>query len=234
LIGDYSPDVRAHRAIPRALELACRNTGFTAEPHWLPTTELGPDTAAALAACDGLWCVPGSPYAHMDGALCAIRYAREHGRPFLGTCGGFQHALIEYARHVKGLIDADHAESNPSAAVPLIAPLACSLVGAQGVIRLHPGSAVARIYGKTETVEQYHCNYALNPRYRPLLEEGPLHVTGTDEAGDARVIELDGHPFFLATLFQPELAALDGVAHPLPAALIRAAARQRRDLPAEP
>jgi len=170
--------------------------------------------------------VPGSPYASIDGALRAIRFAREHGRPFLGTCGGFQHALIEYARNVLGLADADHAESSPEAEMPLIAPLSCALVGARGTIRFVPGSALAAIYGAPEAVEGYHCSYGLNPRYRSLLESSPLRISAVDEAGEVRGVELAGHPFFVATLFQPELSALAGTPHPLVRAFVAAAVQQ--------
>ncbi len=82
--------------------------------------------------------MPASPYASADGAFAAIRFARENARPFLGTCGGFQHAVIEYARNVIGITDADHAETNPGADMPLIAPLACSLVEVSQTLTLAP------------------------------------------------------------------------------------------------
>src|SRR5204862_344720 len=88
-----------------------------------------------LSPFDAIWCVPNSPYASMEGALCAIRFARESGRPFLGTCGGFQHTIIEYARNVLGFHEADHAESNPAAALPLISRLACFLLLVAAVLR---------------------------------------------------------------------------------------------------
>lgn len=89
---------------------------------------------------DAVWVLPGSPYASEAGALAAIRTAREDGIPFLGTCGGFQHALLEYARNVCGLTRAAHAENDPAADSGdlLIAPLACSLVGHEGVVRVTP------------------------------------------------------------------------------------------------
>src|SRR5881397_3066331 len=123
LIGDYDTRVKAHLAIPRALELASGGLERRVEPVWLATGELEGATERHLSLFDGLWCVPGSPYESMEGALRAIRFARERGVPFLGTCGGFQHALIEYARDVLGILDADHAESNPGAATQLITPL---------------------------------------------------------------------------------------------------------------
>ncbi len=122
LIGDFSPAVKAHIAIPRAVALVAKALACAAETSWLATPLLEHNTAELLSAYDALWCVPASPYASMEGALSAICFAREQNIPFLGTCGGSQHAIIEYARNVLGLAEADHAETNPSAPLPLIAP----------------------------------------------------------------------------------------------------------------
>src|SRR4051794_8102260 len=100
LIGDRSDSVLAHTAIPKALELAAATLHLPVEPVWLPTDCIHSPADIASQDPDALWCVPGSPYANMNGALTAIRFAREQNLPFLGTCGGFQHALIEYARNV--------------------------------------------------------------------------------------------------------------------------------------
>src|SRR5881397_2782932 len=100
LVGDYDPAVRAHAAIPMALCLAMDELGCAVQPAWLATGALARDAASKLAPFQAIWCAPGSPYHNMKGALNAIRFARESGRPFLGTCGGFQHAIIESVRHV--------------------------------------------------------------------------------------------------------------------------------------
>jgi CTP synthase (UTP-ammonia lyase) len=226
LIGDYQPAVIAHQAIPEALRLAAAHAGRAVEPVWVGTATLGEDVPAQLAPFDGIWCVPASPYANTAGALEAIRFARESGRPYLGTCGGFQHALLEFARNVLGRNDADHAETRPDAALPLIAPLSCSLVERTGAVLFPEGSRLRGIYGVAEAEEGYHCNYGLNPRYATLLEGSPLRVCGRDRAGEVRAVELDGHPFYFATLFQPERAALRGAAHPLVNAFAAAAGRR--------
>src|SRR4029453_9921628 len=182
-------------------------------PDWIATPELARGVEQRLAPYDAVWCGPASPYASMDGALNAIRFARETGRPFLGTCGGCQHALIEYARGPLGLADADHAESNPDAELQPITPLACALREARDRIRLLEGTRIRAIYGCDEIVEGYNCSYGLNPAFRALLAARPMRVTGVDDAGDVRVVELEGHPFFVATLFQPERSALKGEVH---------------------
>jgi len=160
----------------------------------------------------------------MAGALEAIRFARENHVPFLGTCGGFQHALIEFARNVADLREADHAESNPEATTKLIAPLACSLLEQSGEVHLQEGSFVRALCGCATLTESYHCRYGLNPDFRQTVECDGLRFVGFDAAREARVLELQGHPFFIATLFQPERSALKEETHPLIRAFVQACA----------
>jgi CTP synthase (UTP-ammonia lyase) len=220
VIGDYNETVIAHQAIPRALESAGDALGASVHFEWVPTEEIEDDLR--IREFDGVWCVPATPYRSMDGALRAIRFARKQGRPFLGTCGGFQHAIIEYARNVLGWVDAEHAESAPDAARLVITPLACALVEKTDTIRFRKGSILAAAYGCLEAIEGYHCSYGINPAFLSTLMSGPLRVSAEDRDGEVRAVELEGHPFFAATLFQPERAALDGKIPPLVAAFVRA------------
>ncbi len=212
LIGDYDQAVTAHRAIP----LALAGAAF----EWVPTESI--TTEQRLERYDGLWCVPGSPYRSMNGALLAIRHARQTGRPFLGTCGGFQHAIIEYARDLLGWADADHAETSPDAHRPVISLLSCALVEASEPIELVPGTKIAAAYGVGTITEAYRCRYGLNPTFRDALLKGPLRMSAHEPNGEVRAVELDGHPFFVATLFQPERAALRGDRAPLVNAFVKA------------
>jgi CTP synthase (UTP-ammonia lyase) len=226
LIGDYSPAVTAHRAIPCALELARADLNVDVGWQWIETRALD-DAPRVLAAFSAVWLVPASPYANTAGALAAVRFARETGRPFLGTCGGFQHAVIEFARHVAGLPAADHAETNPSASTLVIGPLACSLVDATGRVEFAPGSHLRAAYGTDTADESYHCRYGLDAAHQAALERAGLHLTAFDRAGEVRGAELlaSVHPFFVGTLFQPERAALRGVTPPLVRAFLSALAR---------
>ena len=222
LIGDYSAKVTAHQAIPLALRQAVRICETPVEEVWIGTDAIQTDVELQLSSFHAVWCVPASPYASMEGALRAIRFARETGRPFLGTCGGFQHALIEYARNVLGMTGADHAESNPDAEIRLIQQLECALVEKAGRILLEPGSRLGTIYGRNEIEETYHCSYGLNPQFKAQLTAGDLRIGGYDESGEVRAVELTSHPFYLCTLFQPERTGLKGEAHPLINAFIQA------------
>ncbi len=218
LIGDYDATVTAHQAIPQALALAADSDRI--EPVWLGTEDV---LNADLEAYAGFWCVPASPYRSMEGALYAIRFAREKGRPFLGTCGGYQHAIIEFARNVLHIAEAGHTECDPAAAEPVITKLACSLVEADETLQLQPGSRLRQIYGADEICETYHCSFGLNPVYVARLIDGGLKVAATGAGKEVRAVELPNHPFFFAALFQPERSALKGERHPLVTAFVAAA-----------
>ncbi|MBN3864558.1 CTP synthase [Pseudomonas frederiksbergensis] len=225
LIGDHDPQVTAHQAIPIALGMAAEHTGQNIQFQWLATDRISADTP--LDNFDGFWCVPASPYRDMDGALRAIRFAREQQRPFLGTCGGFQHAVLEFARNVLGWKDAEHGETSPDATRALLTPLTCALVEAVDSIHLVEGSLIAKAYESVDIREGYRCRYGVNPEFERELLTQQLHAVGHDSAGDLRAVELMDHPFFVATLFQPERAALKGILPPLVRALIEACARQK-------
>lgn len=228
LVGDYHPDVPAHSAIPRALALAANDLGCICEAEWISTDALESDTRFphTLASYHGIWCVPASPYASMSGALRALTFARLHHIPFLGTCGGCQHALIEYARNVVGLDQAEHAESNPAARLPLIAPLSCPLVEVTETIKLVPGTRIAQLYGQDEIQEQYHCSFGPSPHYQHLFDDGQMRIAGLDNQGQARAFELTTHPWYMLTLFQPERSASRGAVHPLIRAFVQAMGEQ--------
>ena len=231
IVADYDPALPSHEATDAALRHAAHALGVNFSAEWLPTDILESDPANALKYARGIFIGPGSPYISMQGALNAIRIARESGRPLLGTCGGFQHIVIEYARNVLGIADAQHAEYDSAAARALIRALPCSLAGKALRIDLAPGSLARRIYARDQVEEQYHCTFGLDPAYRAQLETAGLRVTGVEasgagnefeSAGEARIVELPAHPFFIGTLFVPQMRSNEGAPHPLIAAFVRA------------
>lgn len=221
LVGDRSANVRAHARIPVLIEALLKREGIALDPYWIAT----PDAAECdLGGFDAIWVTPGSPYASADGAIAAARTARERQIPFLGTCGGFQHALLEYARNVCGLRTVQNAETTPEAEDQLIVPLECSLVGHEEAVMIVPGTLAAKILGPGRRTERYNCSYGLNPEYLEALASGGLRFSGFDDGGLVRVMELPGHPFFLGALFQPELHGDGTQPHPVITAMAVAAA----------
>jgi CTP synthase (UTP-ammonia lyase) len=229
VIGDYNSAFESHPAIGESVRLAGQSIGVETSVEWLPTTDV---SEGRLCRYDALWASAGSPYLSFAGMLDGIRFARKRRRPFLGTCGGFQHALVEYARNVVGIAKADSAEHNVPDAVNVITPVMCALPGVgesepklSGFDRIEvvAGTRLAEVIGKSELRERYFCNYEVNEEFRERFESAGLVFSALGPKGEVRAMELREHPFFLATLFQPQLTSkASGVAHPVIEALLRA------------
>lgn len=218
IIGDFNPEYAVHRLTNAAFGHARKALGESVEIQWLAT-----DEEHRFAEYQGLLCAPGSPYKSFLGALEGIRYARENNVPFLGTCGGFQHLVIEYARNVMDISDAAHAETDPDASRLIVSRLVCSLVGQTMSVEIVPGTKAAAIFPLGKTRESFYCNFGLNPEYKERLEGAGLTVSGYDQNREVRIVELTKHPFYFGTLFVPQAQSTDENPHPLILALCRAA-----------
>ncbi|HME08688.1 MAG TPA: hypothetical protein VKG25_16650 [Bryobacteraceae bacterium] len=220
IIGDFNPENPTHVATNAGIQHAADALGKPLSGVWLPT-----DVPHAFEEFQGLLGSPGSPYKSMEGALKGIRYARENNVPFIGTCGGFQHLVIEFARNVMGYQDATHAESDPNASCLFVTRLRCSLVGKTMEVTMKAGSKAASACQGTRSMEQFYCNFGLNPQYQEQLGTYGLEVTGQDQNGEVRIVELASHRFFLGTLFVPQARSAKGNPHPLILEFCRVAAR---------
>ncbi|MFU8875861.1 glutamine amidotransferase-related protein [Micromonospora sp. SL4-19] len=190
LVGDRHLDNAGHAPVVRAIASLTVTGGLTIDATWIPTAQ----AHGGLDDYDGVWLV-GSPYETEAGVIAAAGAARRGGIPLLGTCGGLQLAVIEFAMQVAGLTEED-----------VLVPLSCSVGGNECRVRATSGSLFERALGASRTVERYHCSYGLNPETMRVLTGHGMRFTGFDDDGLTRVAELPAHPFFLGTLFQPELA----------------------------
>lgn len=221
LLGEYTPSFPPHPATSAAIEHSRRLFDMDISSRWVSTNDIDP---TLFEQYSGIWVAPGSPYKNMEKTLWAIRYARENKIPCFGTCGGFQHIVIEYARNVLGFKDAQHAEYDPYASSLFISQLACSLAGREMLIGFVPESRVAAIYGGVSAKEHYYCNFGVNPAHIDELKQGPLRIAGSDAEGEIRIIEYPDHPFFVAALFVPQTRSTSRSPHPLVTAFLEAAA----------
>ena len=223
LIGERDSAKRAHVGIEASLDLFRREVDPGLTHEWIATSRITPSSVNdVLGASAGVWCTPGSPYENIDGALLAIRHARTQAKPYLGTCGGFQHALMEYSQNVLGLAAA-HQETDPLAPSPLIVKLSCSLAGVFAKVVATPGGGFERVLGAVESTEEFNCNYGIDPTLQTIFDGSELTFVAHDEAGQARAFRLASHPFFIGTLFQPERRALTAGLHPIVRAFLQAA-----------
>lgn len=220
VVGDYGAERPTHKATQQALEHAVRSP---LRFEWLATEAAAEMDDSELASYAGLLVAPGSPYLSMDGALKAIRVAREREVPLLGTCGGFQHAVVEFVRDVLGIEGADHEESSPGACELAVTKLPASLAEQMHEVFFESGSRVAAIYGVPAAVEPFFCSFGLNPKYREEVEARGLVISGIGADGTARVLELPKHPFFIATLYVPQARYKPDDPHPLVTAFVATA-----------
>jgi len=243
ILGDFNPEFRSHHATNDSLQHAARKLAIEIESTWLSTPSLvEPSATAILDSYDGFLASPGSPYKSFDGMLKGIEFARVHNRPFLGTCGGFQYAMIECARNVLGIRDATTAEEDPNSKNIVIYPVSCAvpnrvegapkLSGVVPKIHLRPGSYLASFYGEEIVEEEFFCNFEVNPEFEWTAMEAGFPVVARGEQGECRAIESPAHLFFVATLFQPQLSSREDKPHPLIVAFVQAVAdfhRKRLD-----
>jgi CTP synthase (UTP-ammonia lyase) len=216
VLGDRNLDYVTHRELDAALGLL---------PEWADAAWVATDgeVDAALDAADGVWLVPGTPYRDDAAVYHAIGRARREGLPFLGTCGGFQYAVVELARGLAG-IDAHHAESDPGAGALVVAPLACGLLGEERLVTCVPATRLAAICGDEPFVGFHWCRYGLSEAFEDALAAAGVVVSAHAPDAGVEGIELPSHRFFIATLFQPQVGALAGAPlHPLVAAFLDAA-----------
>lgn len=234
IVGDFDRAKHSHWATEAALFHAAARLGIPVEPHWVPTPAVATaEEATRLDRFDGIWGAPGSPYASMAGILNAIEYARRRDVPYLGTCAGFQYALIEFTRNVLGVADADTAENDPGGTNVVITPVECPMpdrspgaprLAGAGVARPVPGSLLERLCGGRDLRGEYFCSFETNADFVSPWEEAGLRVAARGANAEMRALELPEKRFFLATLFQPQLSSSYAQPHPIITGFLRACA----------
>ncbi len=205
IIGDFTASKHTHIALNEAVAHCRQHLDFPMETTWVATDTI-PEATAIPDYTDALWIAPGSPYKNDDAVYRVIQWARENNFPLLGTCGGFQYMVVEYAKNILGIADAGHEESEPGAPELVIAKLSCSLKGQQEeVIITDKDSWLYQVLKKDVITGFFNCNYGVNPVYTQQLQQGTLAFTAFSRNGDVRGLELKGHRFYKGTLFQPPL-----------------------------
>jgi CTP synthase (UTP-ammonia lyase) len=234
ILGEFDPESPTLPFVDHSLQHAADKLNTSLRSQWVPTPSLlEADASKRLEGFDGIWAAPGSPYKSFEGMLKGIEFARRRDWPFLGTCGGFQYTLIECARNVLGIRDADSAENNSGSKNIIIYPVACAVPGGQGApklsgpipeIHLRPGSYLHSFYGQDTITEEFFCNFEVNPDFEWTAMEAGFPVVARGAKGEIRAIESPTHRFFVATLFQPQLSSKPDQPHPLVLAFVQAAA----------
>lgn len=220
VIGEYYDNFDPHTSLNKALNYL--NDEYDFDYEWIETERVAREKDRILKNYAGIWSAPGSPFKSFDGALYAISYARMNDIPHLGTCAGFQHAVIELARNILGIEDAQHEEYDPQSSRLFVNRLVCSLAGKTMDVYFKSGTLAHKLYGLDKTNENYYCNFGINPAFKKYLAHPQISVSGVDQDDEIRIIELPGNKFFLITLFVPQTRSKPDSPHPLIKGFVKA------------
>ena len=216
ILGDFNPAVSTHHALNDSIRQVKKLFQEEIQLDWIGTDIFDCRVVFERQGYKALWIAPGSPYKNDQNVLDAITYVRTNKIPVLGNCAGFQYMLIEFARNVCGIVNANHEETSPDSEDLLIAKLSCSLVEQEEELELTaPGSMLFSIIKKDHLLGRYFCNYGLNSAYVDTLKARGLKITAVSSDKQVRAFELENHPFFIGSLFQPALTSSNEEPNPI-------------------
>jgi CTP synthase len=243
VVGKYIDHQDAYKSLAEALKHGGLRQRTKVRLKWLESTDIEHDGADVLNGVDGILVPGGFGDRGFEGKVLTARYAREQGIPYFGICYGMQAAVVDYARHVLGLADANSTENNKQSAHPVIG-LITEWRTATGDVerrseesdlggtmrlglqdqRVKPGTLAHKLYGKDVVGERHRHRYEFNNRYRSQLEDAGM-VISAKSMDDTLVemVELPQHPWFLACQAHPEFLSTPRDGHPLFIGFIRAA-----------
>ncbi|MDE3011342.1 MAG: CTP synthase [Pseudomonadota bacterium] len=248
LVGKYVDLTESYKSLSEALIHAGIHTRSKVVIHYVDSERIEAEGAASLHDMDAILVPGGFGKRGVEGKIAAIALARERQIPYLGICLGMQLAVIEFARHVAGLAGAHSTEFDPDTPHPVVALITefhsqagqleqrsahsdlggTMRLGGQPV-RLAEGSLARTVYGQAEIVERHRHRYEVNTQYHERLEAAGLRISGLSAQDSlCEMIELPGHPWFMASQFHPEFTSTPRNGHPLFKAYIEAALQHKR------
>jgi CTP synthase len=246
MVGKYVQIRDSYISLNEALMHGGLKTRTRVRVHYVESTDLEKNGTRALAGMDAILVPGGFGERGIEGKIQAVRYAREQGVPYLGICLGMQLAIIEYGRHVLRLEGAHSTEFNratPHPVIALITEWQDSALGQQtrdegsnlgGTMRLGaqevlvgPGTRAREVYGRDVIAERHRHRFEFNNRYMDAYRNAGLRFSGLSRDGLVEIIELPGHPWFVATQFHPEFTSTPRDGHPLFSGFVRAARAYR-------
>ncbi len=246
MVGKYVQIRDSYLSLHEALMHGGLKTRSRVNIHYIESTDVEQHGTHALQGMDAILVPGGFGERGIEGKIQAVRYAREHGIPYLGICLGMQVAIVEYGRHVLGFTDANSTEFNRATSHPVIALIsewqdqargfqartensnkgATMRLGAQEVL-LGAGTKAREIFAKDVIMERHRHRYEFNNTYLDRFIQAGLRFSGFSRDNLVEVIELPNHPWFVATQFHPEFTSTPRDGHPLFTGFIRAARAHR-------
>lgn len=216
IIGDYKQDYRPHPATTASLEHVAIKLGINIKTVWIPTKNIGVDYASLLNSYQAVWLGP-SPYINREAVHRIVKYIRENNFPFLGTCGGLMHSIIEFGRNVLGL-DESLLKINPTEPSENIFVIekSCGNHEFKTIqFKTVDHTKTHKIYNREICEEDSNCSFSINPKYYKTFEQNNLIIGGIDGQNEAKILELASNKYYLLTKYLPQMRSTKDSPHPL-------------------
>jgi CTP synthase len=237
VVGKYTDNGDAYISIGEALKHGGIANDAKVNLHWIDSETLDEgDVSAALSGLDAVVVAGGFGKRGIEGKIRSVQYARETETPYLGLCLGMQMAVIEFARNVCGLGDANSEEMDPATPEPvihilpeqkLVTDMGATMRLGEYRCQLVAGTLAERVYGAPVVMERHRHRYELNNEYRERLAKGGMICSGlSPDYRLVEIVEVPDHPYFIATQFHPEFKSRPNRAHPLFQGVIEAAVKR--------
>jgi CTP synthase len=249
MVGKYMALLDAYKSLNEAITHAGIKTHTKVEVDFIEAQDLVDNGIGKLEGADAILVPGGFGDRGFEGKVLAAQFAREHKVPYLGICYGLHAAIVDIARNVAGLENANTTENNPNTPHPVIglimewkteggevetrnvdSDLGGTMRMGEQECRLTPDSTTTRVYGEDSINERHRHRYEVNDHYVPLLEEAGMLVAGRSMDNSlVEVIEIKDHPWFIATQFHPEFTSSPRRGHPLFTSFIEAGLNKQKE-----
>ena len=242
MVGKYTDLADAYKSINEALTHAGIHSHSKVKIKYVDAEEIDDKSVSVLSDVDGILVPGGFGQRGTEGKVLTAKYARENNIPYFGICLGMQVAVIDFARHVANLENANSSEFNPKTPHPVVGLIAEWQSGEGGVEKrhqdsdlggtmrlggfacnLHPKSKTRELYGQDEILERHRHRYEVNNQLLPQLEQAGLIIAGHSKDDLVEIIEMPNHPWFVACQFHPEFTSTPRDGHPLFIGFVKAA-----------
>ena len=218
IVGEYDESLKAVVETGKALTYSADYLRRDVRHEWVSSTAVD---GLDLSGVHGLWIAPGHRAKNLDAVLRLLAIGRENSIPTLGTCRGYQYMVLEFARNVLGVKDASHGAEDPGGPNPFLTQVASNGRNRRRTVEIDPATVVSPIYPSARAIEKFYAQFGVNPDEEERLADAGFVSFGSDLTGNYRIGGVVKHPFYVGTLYVPQMRSSKTAPHPMVTAFLK-------------
>jgi len=226
LVGELDSDLPAMTSIEPALRYSADYLGHEVECRWISSSDVG---GIDLSEFGGVWFAAGGRYVDFHETMQLIELVRTNAIPSLGTCRGFQYMVLEFARNILGDLNAGHEEDDPCGENLFLTALPPSSRKSKRQVEIDLAAPIAPAYPRPKSFELFFGRFGVNPKVEERLSDRGFVSMASEYGGRYRIAGLPTHPFYIGTLFVPQMRATKDYPHPIINVFLKHALTRERD-----